>query len=337
MPSAPIPFYPVLGPRQALGARHGALPGALGAPGAVRLRFARTGLRLIAATLDPGCRVLLPDLLCASAIEPFAAAGLRIDRYPVGPALEADPSAVSEGLRTRTRAVVVVSYFGLPQPFAELRALCEENDALLIDDAAHSLLSELDGRPYGTLGHVGVVSARKSLPVPDGAAAIGAHALPDDLPDANGDGALRYLARTLARQADRVTGADLLGRRARRRSGLLPEGDGPRVPEATGWSRLTGRILVRVDPEAERRLRRRVFAAWSPLVTGHGASPVSAPDLAAGVGPSGYPLRVDDEALFARRMQELRVEWIRWPDRPETCATHPRGVAVLPTHTPPAG
>lgn len=334
MARSSVPFYPVLGPRQCVGTARDGLPGALGAPGAVPLRFARTGLRLIASALPPGSRVLLPDLLCESAVEPFAAAGLAIDRYPVSPSLQAEPSVIRDRLRPRTGAVMVVSYFGLSQPFSKLGDLCEERNVVLIDDAAHSLLSELQGRPYGTLGTAGVVSARKSLAVPDGAAVLGPRGA-EHLGATHRYGAIHYLIRTLARHLDLATGVDVLGRRARRRSGVLPEHDGPRVHEGTGWSWLSQRVLRRVDPEVERRLRRQAFAAWDCIVAGRGGTPLVGPDLPAGVAPSGYPVRVDDEVLFADRMRELRVQWIRWPDRPETCAAHPAGVAVLPTHTLP--
>ena len=325
-------YYPVLDPRLAVRRPRG-LPAALTVPGSVRVRYARTGLRLIARALDPATTVLLPDFLCRSAVEPFA--GLRTARYRVGEDLVAAPDAVATALPAGgPAAVLVVSYFGLPQPFDELRSL----DALLIDDAAHSLLSEHRGQPYGTLGDAGVVGIHKTLPVPDGAVAIGSERLRLGPPDgiaAGGRAPLAYGLRTVLRNVDQVLRLDAMGRRARRVSGELPaeDGSGDGTPEALGWSRFTQRVVERIDPAAERARRRAAFEAWPELLAG--ATAVHAGALPEGVAPSGFPARIDDEERFARAMEELRVEWIRWPDRPHDSAAFPNGVAVLPTHTVP--
>lgn len=328
-------YYPVLDPRVIARATR-PLPGALAAPGAIRLRYARTGLRLIAAALAPATTVVVPDFLCRSAVEPFDDAGLAVRRYRIGQDLRADPEEVERAAGGRRFALLVVSYFGLPQPFDELRELCLRRDAMLIDDAAHSLLSEHGGRPYGTLGDAGVTTVHKTLPVPDGAVAVGSERLvlsaAASLPR-HGRAPAMYALRTLLRNVDAALALDVLGRRARRLSGGLPPDDAAGPHEALGWSLLTRLVAPRVDAGAERALRRRVFERWPALLEGSGATPLAAAALAAGVCPSGFPARIDDERRFARAMEALRVEWIRWPDRPSDSAALPRGVAVLPTHT----
>jgi len=330
----PIPFYPVLRAREALG-RGGDLASRLDRPGATRLSHARAGLRLIAQALGSG-RVLVPDFLCASAVDPFAAAGLEVERYRIGPDLTADLDDLRARVGHGARAAMMVSYFGLPQPIDEFSAICREAGAVLIDDAAHSVLSDHAGRPYGTFGDAGVVSVRKTLATPDGAVLFGslvpsADGLAPDRPPS-----ARYAVRTIARRADAALRTDVLGRRARARSGALPDGAGPQEEERAGWSLITERVVRGAHVVDERERRRRSFAAWNALLDGAGAEPIAAPTSPPGAGPSGFPVRVTDEERFARRMRELRVEWIRWPDRPEDSAEFPRGVGLLPTHTLPA-
>jgi hypothetical protein len=173
--------------------------------------------------------------------------------------------------------------------------------------------------------------------VPDGAVALGSERLPlgvpAEVPDA-GRAPLPYALRTVLRNLDQALGLDAMGRRARPRSGDLPaEDEVDRTPEALGWSRFTERVVARVDPAAERAARREAFARWPALL--QGATPLFAGELPEGAGPSGFPARIDDERHFAEAMDRLKVEWIRWPDRPRDSSAFPNGVAVLPTHTVP--
>ena len=330
MTRSPIAFYPVLGPRLALG-RGGDLARRLDRPGALRVSHARAGLRLIARGLGGRGPVLLPDFLCASAVEPFAAEGLDVARYRVGPDLAPDLDELSALARDGARAAMMVSYFGLSQPVERFREVCRSAEIGLIDDSAHSLLSDHDGAPYGTLGDAGVVSVRKALATPDGAVLFGSSAGDPDGLQRTRPPSSRYLVRTLARRADALLRTDVLGRRARARSGQLPS-EAQHEDERAAWSRLTERVVDAADVERERELRRRAFAAWPALLEGAGAVALAgtpAPDI----GPTGFPVRITDEERFARRMRELRVEWIRWPDRPSDSAEFPRGVGVLPTHS----
>jgi dTDP-4-amino-4,6-dideoxygalactose transaminase len=73
---------------------------------------------------------------------------------------------------TGAKAVVLIHYFGFPQPVADVKALTQPLGVALIEDAAHALLSEADGRPLGTEGDVGIFCLHKGLGLPDGGALI---------------------------------------------------------------------------------------------------------------------------------------------------------------------
>ncbi|TYL38627.1 DegT/DnrJ/EryC1/StrS family aminotransferase [Natronococcus pandeyae] len=67
--------------------------------------------------------------------------------------------SVEERIGDDTAAVVVVHFAGnVCERTPELRALCEEHDAVLIEDCSHAHGAELDDRPAGSMGHVACFS-----------------------------------------------------------------------------------------------------------------------------------------------------------------------------------
>jgi dTDP-4-amino-4,6-dideoxygalactose transaminase len=69
-----------------------------------------------------------------------------------------DPAAVEAAITPRTKAIVAVDIFGCPADFGALMAIAREHDLAVIEDAAQAPGGALDGRPAGTLGHIGVYS-----------------------------------------------------------------------------------------------------------------------------------------------------------------------------------
>ncbi|MFC4439475.1 MULTISPECIES: DegT/DnrJ/EryC1/StrS family aminotransferase [Natrialbaceae] len=67
--------------------------------------------------------------------------------------------SVEELISDDTAAVVVVHFAGnVCERTPELRALCEERDALLIEDCSHAHGASIDGKPAGSMGHVACFS-----------------------------------------------------------------------------------------------------------------------------------------------------------------------------------
>jgi perosamine synthetase len=66
--------------------------------------------------------------------------------------LNLDPRAVEAVITSRTRAVVAVDIYGYPCELDELRAICERNDLILIQDACEALGARYRGRVVGSHG-----------------------------------------------------------------------------------------------------------------------------------------------------------------------------------------
>ena len=87
----------------------------------------------------------------------------------MGRHLRADLKDIEQKVDTRTRAVLMIHYFGFPQPMGEVRAFCQNHGIYLIEDCAHVLAGKTeDGASIGSIGDISIFSWRKFLPLYDG-------------------------------------------------------------------------------------------------------------------------------------------------------------------------
>lgn len=106
----------------------------------------------LAAGIQPGDEVIVSPIT-------FAASANCV-RYCGGTPVFADidprtwnisPEKVREKITSRTKAIVAVDFGGVPVDLSALRAICDECDLTLIEDAAHSLGSAYQGHPVGSV------------------------------------------------------------------------------------------------------------------------------------------------------------------------------------------
>ena len=109
--------------------------------------------------------VIVPAYICPIVVRAIEQCGLQTVPVDIGPELNLLPEAVERAISRSTLGVVVAHMYGCPAPIQELEALCRESDVLVIDDAAQALGVEVEGRPLGTFGDVGMVSFGQSKPV----------------------------------------------------------------------------------------------------------------------------------------------------------------------------
>lgn len=125
------------------------------------------GLRALG--ISPRAHVLLPAYVCKAAVEPFAAYGAEVQFYRIARDCTPDFSDIEAKVGLRTEALLAVHYFGFPEKIATFRDLCDRRGLALIEDCAHVLCGEAEGRPLGSFGDASVFSYRKFLPMYDGA------------------------------------------------------------------------------------------------------------------------------------------------------------------------
>jgi dTDP-4-amino-4,6-dideoxygalactose transaminase len=118
--------------------------------------------------IGPGDRVLAPSYICRAAIDPMLASGAEVGFYAIDRECASSVKDLERCITSQTRAVMIVHYFGFPQPLGEIRRLCEIHGMALIEDCAHVLCGESEGEAIGSIGDAAVFSWRKFLPIYDG-------------------------------------------------------------------------------------------------------------------------------------------------------------------------
>jgi len=112
-----------------------------------------------AAGIGPGDEVILPcTTMSATAMAPLIYGGIPVFADIDEDTFCIDVDSVRNNLSDRTKAVIAVNLFGQAAPLAELRALCDEHDLILIEDNAQGPLATEAGHYCGTIGHIGVFS-----------------------------------------------------------------------------------------------------------------------------------------------------------------------------------
>lgn len=128
---------------------------------AVAVNSCTAGLHLgcIALGLQAGDEVIVPAMTFCATINAVIHSGAR----PVLADVEAetynlDPEQVGRKITTRTKAIIPVHFAGRACNMEALTALAQEYDLDVIEDCAHAIETEYQGRKAGTFGECGVLS-----------------------------------------------------------------------------------------------------------------------------------------------------------------------------------
>jgi perosamine synthetase len=131
---------------------------------AIAIHSAMAGLQLalMAAGVGEGDEVVCDPMV------PFGAyAALYLHARPVFADVERDtynidPASLRERLTERTKALVVTHLYGLPARMEAIMAIAQARKLAVIEDCAHALFAERQGRLAGTFGTAGVFSFQQS-------------------------------------------------------------------------------------------------------------------------------------------------------------------------------
>jgi dTDP-4-amino-4,6-dideoxygalactose transaminase len=119
--------------------------------------------------LRPGDEAIMPSFgypTMATAAVRQGATPVFVDIDPV--TLNLDPERVGAAVGERTRAIFAVHYGGVACDMERLGEIAARHDLALIEDAAHCLLAEQDGRALGSIGDLGAISFHSTKNVTSG-------------------------------------------------------------------------------------------------------------------------------------------------------------------------
>jgi hypothetical protein len=116
---------------------------------------------LISLDIKPGDEVLIPDFICEVVLHPLDDLGIKPCYFPLNSDLSPDWGELEKLVNDKTKALLMVHYFGQPQDISKFRFFCERHFLALIEDNAHGYGAEYEGQLLGTFGDIGITSPRK--------------------------------------------------------------------------------------------------------------------------------------------------------------------------------
>jgi 8-amino-3,8-dideoxy-alpha-D-manno-octulosonate transaminase len=119
---------------------------------------AALSIALAACGVGAGDEVILPPFTFVASVEALVTAGIVPVFAEIDETLCLDPQSVRAVITPRTRAVMPVHMCGAMARIDELKAICDEKNLVLIEDACQSLGATFRGKYAGTFGHAGCFS-----------------------------------------------------------------------------------------------------------------------------------------------------------------------------------
>jgi dTDP-4-amino-4,6-dideoxygalactose transaminase len=145
----------------------------LSAPGALALNSCTAGLHTALVTLGigPGDEVITTPMTFAASVNVIEHVGARPVFADVEPdTLNISPEKIEAAITPKTKAIIPVHYSGHPVKLDQIQSIAEENNLLIIEDAAHAIPASINGTKIGASGNPTAFSfyATKNLTTGEG-------------------------------------------------------------------------------------------------------------------------------------------------------------------------
>lgn len=137
----------------------------------VAINSATSGLHsaLAAAGVGPGDEVIQPAvtvIMDAYATLYLGATPVFVDINPE--TWNIDVNEIEKSITEKTKAIIVVSLYGLPVDIDPIMDLARKHNIIVIDDSAETVLSDYKGKYSGTCADIGVFSFEKTKHITSG-------------------------------------------------------------------------------------------------------------------------------------------------------------------------
>jgi dTDP-4-amino-4,6-dideoxygalactose transaminase len=119
--------------------------------------------------LEPGDEVIMPSFTFVSTANAFVLRGATPVFVDIRPdTLNLDERQLESAITPRTRAIVVVHYAGVACEMDAVMDVARRHGLVVIEDAAHALMSRYKGKPLGGFGHLATFSFHETKNVISG-------------------------------------------------------------------------------------------------------------------------------------------------------------------------
>lgn len=113
---------------------------------------------LAALGVGAGDEVIMPTFTFVASFESIFSVGATPVLVDIDDTLTLDPRAVEAAITPRTKVVMPVHMCGAMADLDALKAICEKNNLILLEDACQSFGASYKGKALGTIGHAGAFS-----------------------------------------------------------------------------------------------------------------------------------------------------------------------------------
>lgn len=109
--------------------------------------------------LKPGDEVILPSFTFSSTANSFVLAGAKLVFVDIRPdTMNIDETKIERAITDKTRVIVPVHYAGVACEMDTIMDIARRHGLMVVEDAAHGVMSTYKGRPLGTIGDFGCYS-----------------------------------------------------------------------------------------------------------------------------------------------------------------------------------
>ena len=119
---------------------------------------AAVSVALASAGVGAGDEVIMPTFTFVASFEAILMLGAVPVLVDIDDTLTLNPKAVESAITDKTKAVMVVHMCGSMGHLDTLKAVCNDHDLILIEDACQAIGGTFNGRPLGSIGDLGCFS-----------------------------------------------------------------------------------------------------------------------------------------------------------------------------------
>ena len=123
----------------------------------------------ILADIQPGDEVIMPSYTFVSTANAFVLRGavpVFIDIRP--DTFNLDESKIAAAITAKTKAIAPVHYAGVSCEMDAIKAIADDHNLLIIEDAAQAICTQYKGRPVGSIGHMAALSFHETKNIVSG-------------------------------------------------------------------------------------------------------------------------------------------------------------------------
>lgn len=109
--------------------------------------------------IQPDDEVIMPSYTFVSTANAFVLRGAKIVFVDIRPdTLNIDETLIEAAITSKTKAIVPVHYAGVGCEMNVIMEIANRHGLFVIEDAAQGMMSSYNGKPLGTIGHMGTYS-----------------------------------------------------------------------------------------------------------------------------------------------------------------------------------